>query len=123
RCKYLATLKRDVKIVYSKEDLKLEPFNQNEMISFLKELEFNSFLREVSKNTISNVEINYEIISDVNAKLEDILNTEGYLNIEYFGKTYYSGDFLGISFVSESNKIFITKDVVLNNRAVKDYLE
>ncbi|MFA7435271.1 MAG: DNA polymerase I [Bacilli bacterium] len=123
KCKYLATLKRDVKIVYSKEDLRLEKYDVDDLTNFLKELEFNSFLRELNKKTFIQEDINYTIISDVNADLTSILNSEGFMNMEIFGKTYYVGEFLGISYVSDKCKIFLTKEVVVNNKSVRAYLE
>lgn len=123
KCKYLATLKRDVKIVYSKEDLRLEKYDVDDLTNFLKELEFNSFLRELNKKTFIQEDINYTIISDVNADLTSILNSEGFMNMEIFGKTYYVGVFLGISYVSDKCKIFLTKEVVVNNKSVRAYLE
>lgn len=123
RCKYLATLKRDVKIIYNIEDFKLEDYDYDELVSFLKELEFNAFLKEINKKTIKNVKIDYKIIDDPKADLASVLNSDGYLNFEVFGKNYYSGEFLGISFVSDEHNLFITKDVVINNKSVIDYLE
>ena len=123
RSKYLATLKDDVEIEFTAEDLKLEELDIDEMTKFLKELEFNSFLKELTKASIKEVDVEFTIIDNENTNLEKILSSDAYLNIEVFGNNYYKGEFLGISFVSDKHKVFITKDVVVKNKTVKAYLE
>jgi len=125
RCKHLATLKKDINLPFTITDLKISNYDFNELVNFLKELEFNSFLKELYKrnSNIIDSEVNYEIITDVNIDLTNTLKTNGYLNIEVFGENYYLGEFLGISYVDDESKIFLTKDVIINNKSVIAYLE
>jgi DNA polymerase-1 len=121
--KMLATLRKDVKIIYNADDFKLTAYDVDEFLSFLKEVEFNSVLKELNKQTVKVESVKYQIISDVAEDLNKYLQSDSFLNIEVFGKNYYSGEFLGISLVTDNGSLFITKDVVINNKQVKDYLE
>lgn len=129
RCKRLATLKKDIELNYSLDDFKLTPFNYEELINFLKELEFNSFLKDIKEkytnSNISNTTLvsNLQIITDPNLDLTSKLKDNAYLNIEVFGQNYYTGEFLGISYVDDDNHFFFPKEVVINNKSIIKYLE
>lgn len=125
RCKELATLKTDIELDYTVEDLRLEDYDFDELVNFLTELEFNSFLKDLyQKNMEEQIEdVEFEIISDATVDLSKKLKSNSYLNLEVFGTNYYTGEFLGISYVNDKQRIFFTKDVVLNNQDLRNYLE
>ena len=123
RCKFLATLKQDIELGFSIDDLIVDNFNVDELIAFFQEVEFNSFLKKLNRHKIDTVNTELYIVEKSNENLSNILNTDAYINIEVFKNNYYNGDFLGLSFVSEKNQIFFTKSVVLNNPDLRHYLE
>lgn len=122
KSKELATLKHDVDLNYVVEDFKIKDYSEPELIKFLEELEFNSFLKDLHKVEKPKTKIDFEIITDSKYNFTNVLTEDGYLNFEVFGKNYYSGEFLGFSFVSSKYNLFITKEVLLNNKEVQEYL-
>ena len=122
-CKRLATLKMDIDLDYSVDRFRVDEYDLDELVAFFQELEFNSFLKKLNKRIITKTNHDLRIITDYKTDLQDILNADAYLNIEVFGKNYYNGEFLGISFVNEEHQLFLSKDVVLNNLDLQAYLK
>ena len=137
KCKYFATLKYDIDLDFTLEDLKVQNPNKEELIEFYKELEFKSFLKkldsesfqteEVKEEEIKKIEIevDYEIIDDLDYDFSSI--GDRYLVTEVFGNNYYNGDLLGIALYSNENNLFsqnlfVTKNVILNSNSFKEYL-
>jgi len=122
KCKHLATLIQDIDLNHSLEDFKMVDYDLDELISFFQEVEFYSLLKKLNKHKIIETNSDIQIISDPNKNLTDILSADSYINIEVYQLNYYNGEFLGISFVNEDHQIFFTKQVVLKNQGLKDYL-
>lgn len=123
QCKRLATLHRDIPLDFSFEDLKVQEYDIDELISFFQEVEFYSLLKKLNKHKVIEINNDLEIISDKNKSLKDILNADCYINIEVFPTNYYYGKMLGLSFVNNDHQIFFTREVVLHNIDLKNYLE
>ena len=136
KCKYFATLKYDIELDFTLEDLKKKDANKEELIEFYKELEFKSFLKKldnsneneiVEEEKIEKIDINidYEIIDDLDYDFSSL--GDRYLAVEVFGNNYYNGELLGIGLYSNENNlfsqnIFVTKNVILNSNSFKEYL-
>ena len=136
KCKYFATLKYDIDLDFTLEDLKKKDANKEELIEFYKELEFKSFLKKldnsneneiIEEEKIEKIDINidYEIIEDLDYDFSSL--GDRYLVVEVFGNNYYNGELLGIGLYSNENNlfsqnIFVTKNVILNSNSFKEYL-
>ena len=137
KCKYFATLKYDINLDFTLEDLKVQNPNKEELIEFYKELEFKSFLKKIDSESFQTeevkeeenkkieIEVDYEIIDDLDYDFSSI--GDRYLVTEVFGNNYYNGDLLGIALYSNENNlfsqnIFVTKNVILNSNSFKEYL-
>lgn len=136
KCKYFATLKYDIDLDFTLEDLKKKDANKEELIEFYKELEFKSFLKKldnsndneiIEEEKIEKIDINldYEIIDDLDYDFSSL--GDRYLVVEVFGNNYYNGELLGIGLYSNENNlfsqnIFVTKNVILNSNSFKEYL-
>ena len=123
RCKELATLKQDIKLDCSVDDLKFDDYNHEQLVDFFRQFEFYSFLKRMEKEAIVSESELPTIISDANADLKAILNSDTYVIAEVFSSNYYSGKFLGLSIVSAKTRLFFPKHVVEKNHDLKDYLE
>lgn len=122
RSKELATLKNDVNLELNKEDLKNEQYNYDELVSFLQELEFNSFLKALDKPKPSkNTE--YDLVNNLDFDFSDVLKEESFLNFEVVGKNYLNAEFLGFSIVTKNGKYFVTSEVLENNASLHEYLK
>ena len=53
KCKMLATLKSDFEVPFSLEEITKQLPNYEELVSFFKMLEFNSFLKKIEKELVS----------------------------------------------------------------------
>ena len=121
-CKYLATLRKDANINYSKEDLKLVSPNREKLVDFFTKYEFASLLKRIQKEEMNEVKIEQqEIVVSKSFTKEDF--SDGYIVSEVFKSNYYNGEFLGISLILDNKKLFFTKDEIINNDLLKDYLK
>ena len=136
KCKYFATLRYDIDLDFSLEDLRKKEANKDKLIEFYKELEFKSFLKKLDNSNESeiieeeklemiDIKIDYEIIDDLDYDFSSL--GDRYLVVEVFGNNYYNGELLGIGLYSNENNlfsqnIFVTKNVILNSNSFKEYL-
>ena len=105
-CKQLATLKEDIELDFTLEETQVQDFNHDELVSFYKEMGFNSFLEKIDSNTLENNNPKIKIIDgDYDfSKFKDIT-----ISVEVFGNNYFNGEFLGIGVYSQKNAFFITE--------------
>jgi len=121
-CKYLATLRKDANINYSKEDLKLISPNREKLVEFFTKYEFASLLKKIQKEEMNEVKVEQkEIVVSKSFTQEDF--SDGYIVSEVFKSNYYNGEFLGISLILDNKKLFFTKDEIINNELLKEYLK
>ena len=59
KCKYFATLKYDINLDFTLEDLKVQNPNKEELIEFYKELEFKSFLKKIDSESLEKIRFTY----------------------------------------------------------------
>ena len=132
-CKKLATLKSDFEVPYSLEEISKQSPNYEELVSFFKTLEFNSFLRKIEKDIANNNKndkkelIEEEIISVTIADKDyDFSNIkDSYIILETVKENYYNDEFIGLAILSEELKIkvFISYETIKENKSIKQYLE
>ncbi|MDD4077201.1 MAG: DNA polymerase I [Bacilli bacterium] len=123
RCKELATLKQDVELGCSIDDLKFDDYDHEQLVEFFRQVEFYSFLKRMEKEIIVSEKSLPTIINDANADLKAMLNSDAYINAEVFSANYYSGEFLGLSIVTAKKSLFFPKCMIEKNQDLKEYLE
>ncbi len=121
KSKELATLYSDVELDFPLSELKKEDYDLNELIAFLTELEFNSFLKALDKPVLKK-EFSFEIIDDINFDFSKVIDEYTFINFEVFGSNYSKGEFLGLSIVGKEN-YFVTDNVVFNNQSLINFLK
>ncbi|MGI6710406.1 MAG: DNA polymerase I [Bacilli bacterium] len=121
-CKYLATLVQDDKSILSLEDIKKEAPDLEKLNKFYRDLEFYSFLKKLEIEEKSVEELDYEIISDLNYDFS-FLKEDSIIEVEIFGLNYYNALFLGLGIICNLKAYFIEKEVVVNSKSLKAYLE
>ena len=118
--RFLATIKSDIDLDITLDDLKIKSFDANELINFYNKLEFTSFIKKIKIDTIESVsEKKEEIIIPIESDYTKITSPI-YILPEVFGSNYYNGELLGVGIKDNNNYYFIDK-ANLNN--IKDILE
>ena len=116
--KELATIYKEVPIIYSLEEIKKEEPNIN-LRKIYEELEFYSFLKDVKTPKKEIKEIKPIIIDDINElKLKDKIS----VFIECDNTNYHDASLLGVSVYDGDSAYFINKDIFINNKnLLSDY--
>ena len=108
----LATIKLDVELPVTIEQLKSEQMNTGALLDLYKQFEFNSMIRELeekeSKDPKPATPIEYDIVTDkelFQKWLEKLKNSDLFaFDTETTGLDYMVADLVGISFACESGK-------------------
>lgn len=107
--KKIATIYRDVPLNIILEDLKYEPDNNEELINLYKELEFFSFLKNMTE-VKKEEKLDFQTVTDLNSKyLSEDLAIELMLDNE----NYHIANIVGMSISDKDNNYFIKKDNVI----------
>lgn len=134
-CKKLATLKSDFTVPYSLDEISKQKPNYTELIEFFKMLDFNSFLKKIEKEMISNSNENKKEEKVIEEKILDVKIadenydfssfTNSYIILETVKENYYNDDFIGISILTEDlkNQVFVPSNIIDKNISLKTYLE
>lgn len=134
-CKKLATLKSDFTVPYSLDEISKQKPNYTELIEFFKMLDFNSFLKKIEKEMISNSNENKKEEKVIEEKILDVKIadenydfssfTDSYIILETVKENYYNDDFIGISILTEDlkNQVFVPSNIIDKNISLKTYLE
>ena len=121
-CKDIATIKLDVPIEFTLEEVKYNGVVEDTMLEFFKELELHSLIKKFNKKTSIVLEkLEYEIINDV-YKLDKILITDSYLVLETFNPYYHEAETLGFGLVNKFGNFFIPYDIVHQSLSMQMYL-
>lgn len=117
--RYLATIKQDIDLDLTIEDLSIKKYDTNELINFYNKLEFTSFIKRIKTEATEEISSKEEVIIPIE---QDITKINGpiYLLPEVFGSNYYNGEFLGLGIKDKNNYYFIDKD---NINGIKNILE
>ena len=136
KCKFLATLVRDIKLDFNETDIEKKDYDKDKLIEFYNELEFKSFIKrmgEINDEKVIEVEekpedvfVDFKIIDDINYDFSTL--GDRYLILEDYLDNYYNNDFLGIALFSPFNDIFdcdifVPYDIVINSDSFKEYLK
>lgn len=123
RCKELATLKLDVEVDFSADELKFPKYDFQALFEFFREFEFDSFLKQMEKDKPVAESEPPLIITEANADVKELLKGEAYIIPEIFTSNYYTGEFLGLGVVVGEKRLFFPGAVVAQNQDLKNYLE
>lgn len=114
----LATIYKDIDFDYDFESIKYTGANINLLIEKYKELEFNSFLRNINVPKKQEVSDDYEIVK---GKLE--LSGEYSLYIELDGNNYHTSNIIGASIYDGNKKYYFDKvSLILNKDLLNNVL-
>lgn len=122
-CKELATLRQDADIDFTVDELKFPGYDYQELFDFFRAFEFESFLKQLEKDKPAVESELPKIITDAKADLSGLLNQDAYIVPEVFSANYYTGEFLGLGVVIGKDRLFFPRDVVVQNKDLKAYLE
>ena len=121
-CKKIATIKTDVELEYTLEDVLYKGVKEDEMIEFFKKLELHSFIKKYNKKKNSNSEIfEYKIIQDI-FELDKILISESFITLETFNPYYHLAEALGFGIVNKLGNFFIPYDLLHQSLGMQMFL-
>ncbi|MCF7925453.1 MAG: DNA polymerase I [Candidatus Izimaplasma sp.] len=112
-CKQIATIKTDVELPFTLDDIEFKGEDETALMDFYQELELHSLIKRYKKkhNVPQKQEVNYTIIDDVYA-LDDILIDRTFLTLETFHSYYHKADKLGFGIVNDNGQFFVPYDLV-----------
>ena len=128
--KILATIKCDVDLKYSENDLNFNEINKNKLLQFLRKYELSSLAQSISQTNFKNLKIVDEgnklsykkIQKDEDFKDLDLANS--YIYLELDNQNYHIASLLGVSIIDgKNNSYYIEPEYFLNSLLVKNYLE
>ena len=133
-CKMLATLKSDFEVPFTVDEISKQKPNYSELVSFFRNLDFNTFLKRLEKEIEKDKEIDKKEIVQEEEKIDVIIVDENYdfsnikdsyIILETINENYCLDDIIGISILSADSKykLFIYNNIISKNKSLKEYLE
>ena len=112
-CQKVATILRDFDIKITIDDLDKKDYDKDKLLSFYKELEFKSLIKEISfeDSSIKISDNNYEIVNDYN-RLDDILIPNSSIIFETFEYNYHKSPLLGIGIKNDKGTFVIEPELL-----------
>ncbi|MCR5349782.1 MAG: DNA polymerase I [Acholeplasmatales bacterium] len=112
-CQKMATIIRDFDIKITLDDIDKKDFDKEKLLSFYKELEFKSLIKEISfeEDTIKISETNYKLINNIN-DLDDVLLPNSSLIFETFDYNYHKSPLLGIGIKNEKGTFIVEPELL-----------
>jgi DNA polymerase-1 len=122
-CKEIATIKLDVELEFTLEDIEYHGVNEDEMIEFYKDLELHSLIKRYNKKAPQKKQndFSYKVIDNV-YDLEDVLKEDSYLVLESFNPYYHLSTNLGFALVNDLGNFFIPYDLLHQSINFQMYL-
>ncbi|MBN2605413.1 MAG: DNA polymerase I [Bacilli bacterium] len=121
-CKEVATIKKDVDLVFPIEDTFYNGVNEEEMMEFFKELELHSLIKKYNKTIPKKRnDFSYKMIDNI-FELDDILKGNCFLVLEAFNPYYHQAEALGFGLVNELGNFFIPYDLLHQSINFQMYL-
>lgn len=112
-CKEIATIKIDVDINFTLDEIRYNGVNEDEMLKFYKELELHSLIKRYTKKKKPTVlkDFSYKVIDNI-FDLDDILKPDSFITLETFNTNYHLAKILGFGIVNEMGNFFVPYDVL-----------
>ncbi len=121
-CKRIATIKMDVELKFSLEDVEYKGVNEEKMLEFYKELELHSLIKKYNKKRTTVVEeFDYKIIKDI-FELDKILIKDSFIVLEIFNSYYHLAEALGFGIVNKLGNFFVPYDLLHQSLGMQMYL-
>jgi len=123
-CKKMATIMLDVPLELTFEDLKDEGPQTKELMNFFKEMEFNTFLKNMQlKETKVNVPQVPLTIIEQPEELAGKTYLPAAIHVEIFEENYHQGTILGIAVVNEEETYYVPFEVAKKAPKFMEFLK
>jgi DNA polymerase-1 len=123
-CKKIATIKRDVDFEFTLDEVEYQGVNEEEMISFYKELELHSLIKKFNKKQPkkkTKTDFHYKVIDNI-YDLEDILQPNSFLTLETFETNYHLAQKLGFGLINKLGNFFVPYELLHQSLSFQMYL-
>lgn len=111
-CKEIATIKTDVELEFTLDEVEYKGVNETEMLAFFEELELHSLIKRYNKKTPRKVvDFKYTRIDNI-FDLNDILKDDSYILLEQYNPYYHLSTNLGFAIVNELGNFFVPYDLL-----------
>ena len=122
-CKEIATIKTDVELAFSLDEVRYEGVKEEKMLEFFKELELHSLIKRYNKKTKSKPteKFEYKIIRDI-YELDDILIKDSCITLETFNPYYHLAEALGFGIVNKKGNFFVPYELLHQSLGMQMYL-
>ena len=123
-CKKIATIKTDVDLGFTLDDLEFTGEDEDALMAFYQELELHSLIKRYKKkhDMPKKQKISYKIIKDV-YELDDILVDRTFLTLETFNSYYHEAQKLGFGIVNDKGQFFVEYDLLLQSLQFQLFLK
>lgn len=121
-CKDIATIKTDVELKFTLDDILYKGVNEEKMIEFFKKLELHSLIKKYNKKTNNKSEkFDYMIIQDV-FELDKILLKDSFITLETFNPYYHLAEALGFGIVNKLGNFFVPYELLHQSLGMQMFL-
>lgn len=122
-CKEIATIKVDVKLEFTLDDIEYNGVNEDEMLEFFKELELHSLIKRYNKKVPKKkaADFSYKVIDNI-YDLEEILLDDSFLVLESFNPYYHLSTNLGFAIANDLGNFFVPYDLLHQSIHFQMYL-
>ena len=122
-CKKMATIKTDVPVELTFEQIQYETPDVEALIPFYKEMEFNAFLKKMSTNVPKKEQppVTVEVIEDV-TQLDTLTFTEAAIDVQIFEENYHNATIIGMSYVTKDQQLFIPFEIMKQSEKLQRFL-
>lgn len=121
-CKKVATIKLDVDLEFSLDEVAYQGINEEAMIEFYKELELHSLIKRFNRTVPKKQsEFTYKTIEDI-YQLEDILLEDSFIILESFNAYYHEATPLGFGISNKKGNFFVKYELLHESLSFQMYL-
>lgn len=125
RCRELAKLITNVELGFPLDETKKQEVDIDELLAFFQELDLTTFMRRIEQEMVREdvKEVEFKIIEDVDYDFSNSLDIDTIVLLELDGKNYFQVDILGLAIVNNKISAFISKNVLLKNKDIHNFLQ
>jgi len=122
-CKQIATIKTDVTLKYTLDELRYNGVDEDKMLAFFKELELHSLIKRYNKtgNKTPLEKFEYKLIEDI-FELDEILIKDSFITLETFNPYYHLAIPLGFGIVNKKGNFFVPYDLLHQSLGMQMFL-
>ena len=122
-CKQMATIKVDVPVELTFEQLQYEAPKTEELITFYREMEFNAFIKKLSTDAPKkeSAPLEFELIETREA-LDAKTFEHAFIDVQIFEENYHDAKVLGLAIVDETQAIFVPFEIMKQSQKLQMWL-